>query len=426
MLSFYSPFSDKKGTPIDIFHIQHHHLYQLQSKGIEEGYQIEYKSSLTESVKKKLPKIITSFANSAGGWLFVGVDEKTLEIDRLEKPPRTDCSQILSQLLREHTSPLPHFEARFLKRKGSEKGVLVVYVFEGVDPPYIADGTVYVRNGSSSEPARSQRSEIDTLYQKGNSFKTLINEFCRREIFYPMDDAEGNQVPLCNIYIMNTAANRTRQPFMRLDNLAAAFTSISPNQFKKYIFSSNSVVFQNNPTIGYKQIGINIEIFSDLSAKIHIPLNQLQNNERDFAIERLQYASGQNSIADFLFIDGYAACLSFQYIVQQYFQFLKNQKTDLSTFLYRMSLEDAENSILYFDSAPYLSYVVKHGVPYCCKHTLKTSVRSLYQMGNNKSEVDFISLLIDLFYMFGLSPADAAKMYLAAMKENPERGLTIV
>lgn len=137
MYSFYSPFTDKQGNPIDIYHLQHRHLIQLSNKMIEEGYQIEYKTELTDSVKRKLPKIITSFANSAGGWLFIGVDEKTYDLDRLEKPYRTDYSQVIAQILREHTSPIPRFEARFLKAKKSSHGVLIIYVYEGINPPYI-------------------------------------------------------------------------------------------------------------------------------------------------------------------------------------------------------------------------------------------------------------------------------------------------
>jgi hypothetical protein len=38
-----------------------------------EGLRIEYKQELSESVRKKLPAIVSSFANSFGGILLVGV-----------------------------------------------------------------------------------------------------------------------------------------------------------------------------------------------------------------------------------------------------------------------------------------------------------------------------------------------------------------
>lgn len=424
MSFFYSPFTDKKGSPLDIFHINHRHLSQLLSKEIEEGYQVEYKADLTDSVKKKIPKIITSFANSEGGWLFIGVDEKTHELDKLKKAQRTDYTQIISQLLREHVSPLPHFAARFFKSKASVSGVLVIYIFEGNNPPYVADGTVYVRNGSSSEPARSQRAEIDSLYQKRKDFDSKIEAFCVREVYYPMDKSESNQIVLCNIFIKNIGKHSKGNFFIHLDDLARKFLNVPTNQFHNYIFSNDSVVFQNSHVLGKYQIGINVEIFSDYSAKIHVPIQQINGSERNMAIDRLKQISGQELIDEFLLLDGYVACQCFQFIVQQYFRFLELEDIDASSFLYQMSLEDAENSILYFDSDSYESYVREHDIPYCCKETQQT--KKYYFSGRKKGEHSFyfMDLLIRFFFMFGLNPADAAQMYADAVHVNPTRNIT--
>jgi len=40
----------------------------------EEGLRVEYKSTFDQNVKDKLPKIISSFANSHGGVLVIGVN----------------------------------------------------------------------------------------------------------------------------------------------------------------------------------------------------------------------------------------------------------------------------------------------------------------------------------------------------------------
>lgn len=421
---FYSPFTDKRENPLDIFHIKHHHLSQLLSKGIEEGYQVEYKADLTDSVKKKIPKIITSFANSAGGWLFIGVDEKTHELDKLKIAQRTDYTQVISQLLREHVSPLPHFAARFLKPEASKFGVLVIYIFEGNNPPYIADGTVYVRNGSSSEPARSQRAEIDSLYQKRKDFDSKIEAFCVREVYYPMDNSKSNQIVLCNIYIKHIDKPFAGSFFIKLEDLAKKFLNMPSNQFHNYIFSNDSVVFQNSSTLGKYHIGINIEVFSDYSAKIHIPIPQIDGSKRNLAIDRLKHISGQELIDEFLLLDGYAAFQCFQFIVQQYFRFLESEDIDVSSFLYQMSLEDAENSILYFDSDSYESYVREHDVPYCCKETQQTPRYYFRSHKKREQSFYFMDLLIRFFFMFGLSPADAAQMYADAVHIDPTRNIT--
>lgn len=421
MSFFYSPFTDKNGNLLDVSHIRHRHLRQLLSKEVEEGYQVEYKTSLTDSVKKKIPKIITSFANSSGGWLFVGVDEKTHELDRLERPKRTDYNQVVSQLLREHVSPLPRFDARFLKSTDSTSGVLVIYVSEGDNPPYVADGTVYVRNGSSSEPAKSQRAEIDTLFQKRKDFESKRKDFCKRELYYPMDNMNSNQVALCNIYIMNTANSST----ISLFDIAEKFTNASPNHFKKYVYSNGSVVFQNSKLLGKLQISVNIEVFSDYSAKIHIPIKPLERHERDLAVQKLQRISGQSAVDDYLLLDGYTACQCFQYMVQQYFQFVKNENIDISSFLYQMSLEEAENSILYFDSDPYERYIKKYDIPYCCKNNLHVPPFFLESSIKRKYDFRFVDLLLRFFFLFGLNPKEAAEMYTEAMRANPKRNIVI-
>ena len=210
-----------------------------------------------------------------------------------------------------------------------------------------------------------------------------------------------------------------------MDDLAEKFINISPNQFHNYIFSNGSVVFQNSKVIGQFHIGIIFEIFSDYSAKIHMPIKRLDGFEKDVAVDSLRQISGQSSVDDFLLLDGYSACQSFQYIVQQYFQFLKTEKIDLSAFLYQMSLEEAGNSILYFDSEPYATYVRKQDIPYCCKSTLRTCPNYFERQAKNDSSSSYVNLLLHFFFMFGLNPKDAVKMYLEAMKANPTRNLNI-
>ncbi len=95
----------------------------------------------------------------------------------------------------------------------------------------------------------------------------------------------------------------------------------------------------------------------------------------------------------------------------------------MSSFLYQMSLENAENSILYFDSEPFTEYVKEHDIPYCCKCALKTPVKYHKDYAKKDVSYDFIDLLLDAFYLFGLNPIDATEMYLAAMRANPMRNL---
>ena len=138
---------------------------------IEEGYIVEYKSVFDSSVKKKIPQIFTSFANSEGGWLIIGVDDDTKNLLKIKKEI-TDFDVTITNLLNKVT-PKPKYECRFIKEKNEDKdGILVIYIYKGEDTPYIANGTVYIRSGSSKVPITSDRATIDTLYKR--------NEFLQR------------------------------------------------------------------------------------------------------------------------------------------------------------------------------------------------------------------------------------------------------
>ena len=74
----YSPFSDSKGRPLTIEKVKFSHLSQLVD--CDEGHHVEYKLLLEDGGKAQLAKEITSFANCEGGWLIVGIDDKTKEL----------------------------------------------------------------------------------------------------------------------------------------------------------------------------------------------------------------------------------------------------------------------------------------------------------------------------------------------------------
>ncbi|MEO1341679.1 MAG: ATP-binding protein, partial [Cyanobacteria bacterium J06635_13] len=48
-------------------------LNQLLTKSVAEGYYVEYKSEFVKN--EKIGWSISSFANTYGGWYFVGVEE---------------------------------------------------------------------------------------------------------------------------------------------------------------------------------------------------------------------------------------------------------------------------------------------------------------------------------------------------------------
>ena len=179
----YSPFRNEQGQPKDLADVTYADLAQLTD--LDEGFVLEFKRTWNENVRKKIPKIIASFANSRGGWLVIGIaddDKSVCPIPRIS----ADFSQIFGELCRHHVSPTPRFDARFIADpQNPNQGVVVVQVHEGDFPPYVADGVVEIREGSTSGPALG--SALVELYGKATKRTQEIREFCQRSVWYPGD-----------------------------------------------------------------------------------------------------------------------------------------------------------------------------------------------------------------------------------------------
>lgn len=79
----YSPFLNEKREFLSINEVTYSELNQLSL--LDEGYHLEFKLNFNDNVKKKIPAIMTSFANSSGGWIVVGVDDKSKSIVPIKK-----------------------------------------------------------------------------------------------------------------------------------------------------------------------------------------------------------------------------------------------------------------------------------------------------------------------------------------------------
>ena len=163
----YSPFRNEQGQPKSLDEVAYADLAQL--KDLEEGFALEFKRTWNENVRAKIPKIIASFANSHGGWLVIGIADDNKTVCPVPKQS-ADFSQIFGELCRHHVSPTPRFDTRFIADPANPKqGAVVVQVHEGDFPPYVADGIVEIREGSTSGPALG--SALVELYRKATKRK---------------------------------------------------------------------------------------------------------------------------------------------------------------------------------------------------------------------------------------------------------------
>src|SRR5262245_1921307 len=95
------------------------------------GWMIREGETLVE-LKAGTPKdgigpTVTSFANTLGGWLILGVEDKNRVVVGWKPSGRADIVDYLRERLRQEVDPLPPFAARGMEIEGRQVGVVRVY-----------------------------------------------------------------------------------------------------------------------------------------------------------------------------------------------------------------------------------------------------------------------------------------------------------
>lgn len=127
---------------------------------------VERKQDLPEA--PRFGAAVTSFANTLGGWLLLGVTDKGAVVG-FEKPDRLDLQSHLGALLRKQADPLPPFVSGMRTVEG--KPIAVMRVFESTDLPHLVRGTgaVYVRTSKGKERIDDHRTLLSLARRGGEA-----------------------------------------------------------------------------------------------------------------------------------------------------------------------------------------------------------------------------------------------------------------
>ncbi len=121
-----------------------------------ENEQVEFKQDVSKKPQEFLETLI-SFANTEGGFVFVGVDDNGVPLGFHD--PKFE--EWIQNLLDSHCEPRPAVGVE--KKELHEKTIYVVRVAEGKNKPYnLRNRGIFVRAGSTNRPA--SRIEIDNMY----------------------------------------------------------------------------------------------------------------------------------------------------------------------------------------------------------------------------------------------------------------------
>ena len=162
-------------------------------KTVGEGWYVEYKRELVNA--KALAKAVSAFANTYGGWLFLGVEERSRDepvagsFPGIAERDVDAALQRLRQAVAEYLSTPPHFETKTLRGPCPEIGlasgtsVIAVEVPESHIAPHIhKDGRIYRRVADSSDPKpETDRFTLDQLWRRADPIRETTRKWITRD-----------------------------------------------------------------------------------------------------------------------------------------------------------------------------------------------------------------------------------------------------
>ncbi|MBY5970577.1 helix-turn-helix domain-containing protein [Halomonas denitrificans] len=158
-------------------------------KQASEGWYIEYKREVPNA--SALAKALSAFANTYGGWLFLGVQEESKEspvagsFPGISKDEVDPALQRMRKSAADSLNPTPHFDTCVLWGPDAsidlaqDRAVICAWIPQSVTAPHIhKSGHIYRRVADSSEPRpENDRFVLDQLWRRADAIKRHHKEW---------------------------------------------------------------------------------------------------------------------------------------------------------------------------------------------------------------------------------------------------------
>lgn len=119
---------------------------------------VERKAQIPEP--ERLGAVVSSMANMLGGWILLGVEDRTRQLVPLELKGGIDLQSHIGNLLRKVLDPVPPFLAGTLVVDGSQVGF--IRVFKASAPVLVrGSGAVYSRDAGGKRPISDHRELLE-------------------------------------------------------------------------------------------------------------------------------------------------------------------------------------------------------------------------------------------------------------------------
>lgn len=361
-------------------------------KSVSEGWYVDYKRDLIDA--RAMAKALSAFANTYGGWLFIGVDERSKDDPVAHKFPglterEVDVAlQRLRKSAADHISPTPFFRTTVVRGPCTEidlaagLSVVVVEVPQSPTAPHIhRDGRIYRRVADGSEPRpETDRFLLDQLWRRTEPIREMTREWIEQDPEFSKAEAE---TPYLRLLL---CIDPWRQREIRLDTPLSQIRKVMSGQDR------------NLPSIPFDTIYSTTGGFVARQVRNNDPHDfvmtwRCRHNLRcDVVIPLPLYAPGDfNELA--LVLDGYQHGVSFidilrkhgfahprivdlnlvmnilTGVVSQYRRLL--QMTDAqSEFFFKARVLNAWRIVPFVDTASVLGEFSEHGLPMVLDNTV--------------------------------------------------------
>ena len=285
---------------------------------VHEGWYVEYKGELINA--SALAKAVSAFANTYGGWLFLGVKEQSRddsvagEFPGIPEAAVDGALQRLRQSTAMYLNPTPFFETKVIPGPCVEIGlaegrsVVAIEIQESHTAPHVhKDGRIYRRVADGSEPKpETDRFILDQLWRRADPILEMTREWVERDPEFSKGEAENPYVRL--LLCVDPWCERDPRllaPFSEIRKILTICetdTSFSSIAFDTVHPTAEGIIARqakgNNP----RDYGLTWRMRRDMSCDIVMPLPLYACNDPDSLI---------------LDLDGYDHSVSFINILKE-------------------------------------------------------------------------------------------------------------
>lgn len=242
-------------------------IESLINNGIPEGLRIEYKSQLytnSDASKKEFLKDISSFANTSGGYLFIGIEESSgspTSLCPLQFDPDSEILR-LQNLIQSGIEPRI-YGVRIKSIEHETGSVVVVHIPLSTDRPHRvhAYGTNRFHGRNSAGVYELSTNELRHLFNSGRDMISRVRDFRQdrlskivgREIPMSLEDSRGKLV----VHIVGSSFDG-ESTLVDLQKAHADYTKFVPlavnSISSRYNFDGLLVYDGDSPCHSYTQV----------------------------------------------------------------------------------------------------------------------------------------------------------------------------